>query len=206
MQRYCTIECRIEGYRRKAEQYAQEQAEATARMLPPKPCDGCGNEYQPRSARSRFCTEACRSKSRYVETEKTKGICVHCGLSFLGRPQRKYCGPRCAKKANRKRTKALSHKDRCRVWHRRYEAIDPYKVFERDNWMCGICFAPVDRDTVAPDPLSASLDHRIPLSKGGNHVWDNVRCAHFGCNSIKSDKLDEEIVWPEVDHQRQPHS
>ena len=32
-----------------------------------------------------------------------------------------------------------------------------------------------------------SLDHIIPMSKGGPHVKSNVALAHFICNSIKSD-------------------
>lgn len=132
--------------------------------------------------------------------------CPICQKDFPARPNAKYCGERCRKRQAKRAKKTLTHKQRCYLHHRRYTPIDPYKVFDRDNWLCGICFAPVDRDTVAPDPLAPSLDHRIPLSKGGHHEWDNVRCAHFGCNSIKSDKLDEEIQWPEAAPLNQPNS
>ena len=33
-----------------------------------------------------------------------------------------------------------------------------------------------------------TLDHIIPLSKGGSHTWDNVQLAHMGCNAGKCDK------------------
>src|SRR5699024_3546232 len=32
-----------------------------------------------------------------------------------------------------------------------------------------------------------------PLARGGMHSWDNVRLAHRGCNSEKSDELLKEI-------------
>jgi 5-methylcytosine-specific restriction endonuclease McrA len=28
----------------------------------------------------------------------------------------------------------------------------------------------------------------VPLSKGGTHTYDNVQCAHFGCNSRKGNR------------------
>ena len=34
-----------------------------------------------------------------------------------------------------------------------------------------------------------SIDHIIPISKGGQHTWDNVQLAHMICNSIKNNKM-----------------
>ena len=39
-----------------------------------------------------------------------------------------------------------------------------------------------------------SIDHIIPVSRGGTHTWDNVQLAHRYCNSIKSNKLVDEVV------------
>jgi hypothetical protein len=36
-----------------------------------------------------------------------------------------------------------------------------------------------------PDRMSVSLDHVVPLSRGGSHSWENVRCAHLSCNVAK---------------------
>jgi 5-methylcytosine-specific restriction endonuclease McrA len=65
---------------------------------------------------------------------------------------------------------------------------DPFtnlEVFERDGWVCYLCETSVDRTLGYPDPLSASLDHEIPLEKGGEHSWENCRLAHFSCNVMK---------------------
>lgn len=57
---------------------------------------------------------------------------------------------------------------------------------------CGICGGAMTRDARFPDNASPSIDHIIPLSKGGGHVVGNLQWAHLGCNKIKADKLPNE--------------
>ena len=56
--------------------------------------------------------------------------------------------------------------------------------------VCGICGKPVDFSYRYPHPLSPTVDHIIPVSKGG-HPSDlnNLQLAHRCCNRQKSDKL-----------------
>ncbi|PZE66907.1 hypothetical protein DEI83_06245 [Curtobacterium sp. MCBD17_021] len=68
------------------------------------------------------------------------------------------------------------------------ETIYEVSIYDRDGWTCGICGLPVDRTLAWPDPMSASLDHRQPLSQGGTHTRDNVQCSHFACNAKKGAK------------------
>lgn len=58
--------------------------------------------------------------------------------------------------------------------------------------VCGICGKPVDKSLKFPHPMSPSVDHIIPVSKGG-HPSDigNLQLAHWCCNRQKSDKLAE---------------
>lgn len=62
------------------------------------------------------------------------------------------------------------------------EKIDREALFNRDGWICWLCGQPVTIDTV-------SLDHVIPLSRGGAHTADNLRTAHRLCNSRKGAKI-----------------
>jgi 5-methylcytosine-specific restriction endonuclease McrA len=62
------------------------------------------------------------------------------------------------------------------------------EVFERDAWRCGICRRKVDSKLAYPHPLSPSLDHIVPLSKGGEHTKANTRLAHLRCNVIRRDQ------------------
>ena len=68
-------------------------------------------------------------------------------------------------------------------------------LFNRDNGICKICGSVCDwSDIEKRDGFAIvgnrypSIDHIIPLSKGGTHTWDNVQLVHKQCNSIKSDK------------------
>lgn len=56
--------------------------------------------------------------------------------------------------------------------------------------ICGICGKPVDFSYTYPHPLSPTVDHIIPVSKGG-HPSDiqNLQLAHRCCNREKSDRL-----------------
>lgn len=38
--------------------------------------------------------------------------------------------------------------------------------------------------------MAATVDHVIPISKGGTHTWDNVKPAHYKCNIDKADNTD----------------
>ena len=73
------------------------------------------------------------------------------------------------------------------------ERFNDKEIFIRDNWCCGICKEAVDPTLNHPDPMSASLDHVVPLSRGGSHTRDNVQLAHLRCNLRKNDKLPEEF-------------
>ena len=55
---------------------------------------------------------------------------------------------------------------------------------------CGICGQPVDFSLRYPDPLSACIDHIIPVAKGGHpSALENLQLAHWTCNRQKADKV-----------------
>lgn len=56
--------------------------------------------------------------------------------------------------------------------------------------VCAICGKPVDKELKAPDPLSPTVDHIVPINKGGHpSALENLQLAHWICNRMKSDKL-----------------
>ena len=66
------------------------------------------------------------------------------------------------------------------------------KIIFASQSVCGICGRPVDFDKKFPDPWSATIDHIIPVSKGGAPAsLENMQLAHFFCNRQKSTKLVE---------------
>jgi hypothetical protein len=43
--------------------------------------------------------------------------------------------------------------------------------------------------------VATSVDHVIPRSRGGKHVWDNVVASCRRCNHVKADRHLVEIGW-----------
>ena len=63
------------------------------------------------------------------------------------------------------------------------------KIIYASQSVCGICGRPVNFDKRFPDPWSPTLDHIIPISKGGDPAsLNNLQLAHFRCNRIKATK------------------
>lgn len=68
------------------------------------------------------------------------------------------------------------------------DLVDSAAVYARDGWVCGICELAVDPTEKFPSPGAATLDHVIPISRGGAHTLDNLQCAHFYCNTVKGNR------------------
>ena len=68
------------------------------------------------------------------------------------------------------------------------ESIDYPSIFIRDGWVCQICGKPVNPDEKYPSSVSPSIDHIVPLSRGGSHTFENVQLTHLKCNKQKFTK------------------
>lgn len=66
------------------------------------------------------------------------------------------------------------------------------KIIYATQNVCALCGKPVDFSLKYPDPWSPTIDHIIPINKGG-HPSDinNLQLAHFRCNRLKADKIVE---------------
>lgn len=65
-------------------------------------------------------------------------------------------------------------------------------LIARDNGVCQICGKPTDDCDITNGHIGRmypTLDHIIPLSKGGAHTWDNVQLAHMHCNAGKCNRM-----------------
>ena len=61
---------------------------------------------------------------------------------------------------------------------RRMVAVNKANVLRRDGFICQYCGKALTSN-------SGTVDHIIPVSRGGRHVWDNVACACIRCNNKK---------------------
>lgn len=90
--------------------------------------------------------------------------------------------------ANPDRVRDYVNQRRARLNGVAVSAVSLEVIFERDGGRCGPCGEIVPVDVRWPHPLSASLDHRKPLSKGGAHEYGNCWLAHLRCNQSKGTK------------------
>lgn len=90
--------------------------------------------------------------------------------------------------ANPEVNRARAHVRRARLAG--VEAV-PYSrtdIFERDGWTCQLCGDPIDpAETIRA--RTATIDHIVPISKGGPDTFENAQAAHMGCNSRKRDRV-----------------
>lgn len=86
------------------------------------------------------------------------------------------------------------HRKRARKYGVEYiPGITLEKLIKRDGLTCALCGGQCDwNDKRYGDcgPNYPSIDHIIPISKGGSHTWENVQVAHFNCNSSKNNRVD----------------
>lgn len=60
------------------------------------------------------------------------------------------------------------------------------EVYRRSGGTCEICGKPISR-------FQYSIDHIIPLSRGGTNNIDNLRAVHPSCNKLKGNFTDTEM-------------
>jgi len=156
-------------------------------------CVVCGKKFVATWIDHACCGNEC-AKVKADQTKREQAgqlsdvikTCARCGSQFrqrIHKTQQIYCED------------CLAFKDRDKCRRRRAaarsvaaERINDYEVFERDNWTCKLCNKPIDKSAKWPEAESASIDHIVPLSKGGAHTLNNVQSAHLGCNMVKGNR------------------
>jgi len=122
------------------------------------------------------------------EANHRKDFCIVCGKEYeTYNPAQKTCSKECGKKL------ARAHK------HKRIpksqlvdKDITLEALYRRDSGVCYLCGKKCDwndKTDKSVGPAYPSIDHMIPIAKGGLHAWTNVKLAHFECNWKKSDAL-----------------
>jgi 5-methylcytosine-specific restriction endonuclease McrA len=157
-------------------------------------------------AKCRVCRSADREiqgDGRYFGPER---LCVWCSETHRNLSRLRTCSRTCGQSLRQSEARATrepnfrsaahnkSDKKRANRLGVEYELIDRQTVYLRDKWICGICKGAVNPGLKYPNKGSASLDHIIPISKGGPHLYINVQCAHLGCNWHKRDNVDGVVV------------
>ena len=176
-----------------------------------KECDECGDVFTAKDNR-RICCEGC-FKARQAKGYKAKAkvlyhqdprvraqrgikihtkICIICGNGFdTYRLNQKCCSDQCMTE-NEINTQRIiksnsNQRRRARLRGATIERFTKEEIFIRDSWRCKLCGKKLKPGAKFPHPLYPTIDHIVPLSKGGQHTRLNVQAACFICNSMKGD-------------------
>lgn len=197
--RYCSRDCFFAHCKKRLAEH--NKADVTAIII--MPCACCRTVFVRRAKSARaYCSELCRFRANFTPKPPREYSCSCCGVKFTRQGQGTpppnrlpYCSKKCCTKAQRRKDR-LNGKRACRNGIRAQrlraqtvESVSPARVFVRDNWTCWLCNQQCNPKAMIPDPLFPTVDHVIPISKGGEHSYANCRCACFACNCKKRDVL-----------------
>lgn len=129
---------------------------------PPRFCTECGSVVM--TKRATVCSKRCKNQ-RLMKSEAFKAAHARYQVS---------------EKASLARERRRAKKAAAYI-----EDVDRQAIFERDGWTCQICQRPLDRTTKVPDLWAPTIDHIVPLARGGTHEPRNCQAAHFSCNARK---------------------
>ena len=66
--------------------------------------------------------------------------------------------------------------------------------WEASSGTCCLCGESINPDLKSPDPMSLTVEHKVPIARGGRHDIDNIDFAHRVCNSSKGARTTEEYM------------
>lgn len=171
-------------------------------------CDNCksllikqkAQERETQRETQRVIKEKEKQQSLLIkQQERDKALiasCQECDNTFkANRLGVKYCSDTCKKK-HINRVKELKRRKMISINGDIDNDISLERLAKIEHNVCYICSDKCDTNdyTITNEGYFVvgasypSIEHVIPISKGGTHTWDNVRLAHHYCNTIKSNK------------------
>lgn len=148
----------------------------------------CGAKLIRTSSRPRRLCDDCKIKT--WKQRPGYGICQGCGGTRPIKGGRRFCETCSAQlaKARNRRKNTKRRAARMRGAAIEVERYTTQEIAERDNWTCHLCKRKVTkRQLPHAHPRSATIDHLVPVSAGGDDVRANVALAHWSCNAARSD-------------------
>ena len=185
IRRFCSEQCNHDYYERK------ELIRRLMIALKPKPtrhCKHCQKIFILDHGQRLFCSDYCRYKYNRVE-EVYQKKCFECGRHFsTTNNNMRFCSYSCGRK--------FPHRARNIRRYKRMKENGPIdwnisieRLLHRDGYKCYLCGDKMDTRGDTNGDYYPSIDHVIPISKGGTHTWKNVKLAHRLCNSYKADEI-----------------
>lgn len=151
----------------------------------------------------KYCNGTCRARSE--RGTPLLSPCKICGTGFKSVNKNVCCSAACLAELMRvnarnwyakaclrpehvKKVRDNEYKRKARKVNAFVEEVDLQVIYKRDKGICWLCEKPVDITLKWPDLGFSTLDHVVPLAKGGLHCYGNIKLAHLSCNCKKGDK------------------
>jgi len=171
-------------------------------------CKYCSTDFQTIYETKIYCDRRCKERAQQSRrhVRKTKGIalppsrirrgvvtryikwCKNCNeVMNTHRHWQLYCDTTCSQMFKETRARQGQVK-------RFKKASAPNivaRLYYKYDGLCGICKETIDLTLKHPNRMSLSIDHILPISKGGNNFQNNLQPTHLICNMLKSDKITE---------------
>lgn len=155
-----------------------------------------------------YCSASCQHRAAQLRSYESRKEnfqsklvkCRNCGKEFWTqfKGNKVFCSDECRRKYARHNSRVYRRTRKMLIHDAMVDNdITLPKLIERDHGICQICGGQVDTDDYSYDDNGnfivghdyPSIDHVVPLSKGGKHSWSNVQLAHCYCNTLKNDNI-----------------
>jgi hypothetical protein len=183
---YCSDSCKAKA--KKPKQVVTRVCVECAKVFP----------VRLRTSKQQTCSPKCRAArlskvlrgkkySQYRRTTTYEVTCVECGQGFTAVQKTQVICHTCQRRkhGHGKPEKRAKRKGVPYVY-----GIKPERVFDRDGWRCQLCGCKTPQRLRGKNqPRSPEVDHIIPISQGGGHLWENVQCLCRECNQRKRARI-----------------
>jgi len=147
-------------------------------------------EWQTKIYCTRYCKETTKRRRKGVKKFgvdypiQHNKVCAGCQEPYTTtKSNQTYCDSTCSDfyRSMRKRETEDRMGGRLRKAFR-------HKVYIRNQGVCQLCNEYVYLNLSYPDQQCATIDHIVPVSKGGTHALYNLQLAHWICNVKRGNK------------------
>lgn len=156
------------------------KAPSVVRGAKPEACAHCLSPFESSRVRDTWTKTCSKSCARRLELAEGRHSWPYTNVAKLTPEESASRAFKRGEQSRRNRRARLAEVDR-----------DPYttaSIAERDECICGLCGEVVDLSVKWPATGAATVDHILPLSRGGDDTLSNVQLAHALCNLRKSNR------------------
>ena len=168
-----------------------------------KDCVECGTQFKPNSSRQKYCSGKCSDK--VYNRKRRESVREFSRQWRKDNAERAHATAKEYRETHKKEERARGRRwlatprgrELARASQQRYREKQPEimkaraeqraKAYEEDL---------IDEALPGGDPMGRTIEHDLPISRGGRHDLDNIFFSHMRCNSMKGRRtIAEYLDW-----------